>query len=123
MLISMLLKTQENVVAKWTRKEGGAHHMRSSCISRLESGFTKTTTKNKDGDLKLSEKKVSLVNALPPPLDLLAPPPKEAPQLSPVYRLAELWCINQEQTQDSTCNANLTTGWRSRHVLLSGSTW
>lgn len=49
----------------------------------LESGFTKTTTKNRDGDLQLSEKKVSLVNALPPPLDLLAPPPKEAPQLSP----------------------------------------
>lgn len=78
MFISMLLKTQENVVAKWTRKKGGAHHMRSSYISRLESGFTKTTTKKNDGDLKPSEEKVSLLNVLPPPLDLLAPPRTEA---------------------------------------------
>jgi hypothetical protein len=35
------LKTQENVVAKWTRKKGEAHHMRGCCTSRLESGFTK----------------------------------------------------------------------------------
>lgn len=42
----------------------------------------------KTRDLKLNEEKMSLLNALPPPLDLLVPSPTEAPQLSSIYRLS-----------------------------------
>lgn len=65
MLILVPLKTQENVAAKWTGKQEEAHQMRSSCISRPE--------------LKQNEEKVSLFNVLPPRMDLLVPPPAEAP--------------------------------------------
>lgn len=41
---------------------------------------------------------MSLFNVLPPRLDLLVPPPAEAPQLAPIYRLGVL-CVNQETMQ------------------------
>lgn len=66
---------------------------------------------------------MSLFNVLPPCLDLLVPPPAEAPQLAPIYRLGVL-CVNQETMRGSGFQTNVTTGWRGRrHVLFSGSTW
>lgn len=106
MFISMLLKTQENVVAKWTKKKGRSSPHEKQLYFKTGEWLYKNNNNKNDGDLKPTEEKVSLLNALPPPLDLLAPPRTEAPQLSFIYTLAELRCIKQGHTQDSTCNAN-----------------
>lgn len=83
--------------------------MRSSYISRLESGFTKTTTKKNDGDLKPSEEKVSLLNVLPPPLDLLAPPRTEA--LNALSLIDQLSCGASTRNALRTPLAARTDNW------------